>query len=171
MTLMTLTAAWNRLRAVRTLQFSAKSSSQTSGWNATGNGTVIVGMVDNSTITFTESGKWRSDSGKELEFNNVYRWTLAEDAGIIRLEHLRFGRNQPVYLFDLAPTDNITFQSVSPHCCGADLYTAIMEFKDEAIYLRWNVKGPKEDEQICCIYAHSESMNLACSQLPLFPNS
>lgn len=171
MTLMILKAAWNSLRAVRTLQFSAKFSSQTSGWNVTGNGKVIVGMVDNSTITFTESGKWRSDSGKEFDFNNVYRWTLDEDAGVIRLEHLRFGPNQPVYLFDLAPTDNITFQSVSPHCCGADLYTAIMEFKDEAIYLRWNVKGPKKDEQICCIYAHSESINLACSQLPLFPNS
>lgn len=152
---MTLTAAWNSLRTVRTVQFSAKSSSQVSGWNASGRGTVIVGMVDDSTITFTESGKWRSDSGKELEFNNVYRWTLVEDAGIIRLEHLRFGRNQPVYLLDLVPTDDTTLQSVSPHCCGADLYTAIMEFKNEAIYFRWNVKGPEKDEHICCIYAQN----------------
>lgn len=171
MKLMTPTAALNRLRAVRALQFSVKSSSQTSGWNAGGNGTVIVDMVDNSTITFTESGKWRCDSGKELEFSNVYRWTLAEDAGTIRLEHLRFGRNQPIYLFDLAPTDETTFQSVSPHCCGEDLYTAIMEFKKAAIYLHWMVKGPKKDEQICCIYVHDKSVNLTGLQLLLLLHS
>jgi hypothetical protein len=155
MRLMTLTAAWNRLREVRVMQFSAKSSSQTSGWSASGDGTVIVGLVDTSTMIFTERGNWRSGCGKELEFNNVYRWTLAEGAGIIRLEHLRFGRNQPIYLLDLAPTDDTTFHSVSPHYCGEDSYTASMEFKSESIYLRWTVKGPKKDEQICCIYGYN----------------
>ena len=162
MKLMTLTAAWNRLREVRVLQFSAKSSSQTSGWSASGDGTVIVGLIGNSTMTYTESGKWRSDCGKELDFNNVYRWTLAEDAGSIRLEHLRFGQNQPIYLLDLAPTDDTTFQSVSPHYCGEDSYTASMEFKGESIYLRWTVKGPKKDEQICCIYGYNKPINSTC---------
>ena len=171
MTLTTLKAAWDRLRSEQALKFRAKSSSEASGWNASGSGTVIVGMLGSSSITFTESGKWRSDSGQELEFNNVYRWTLVKASGTIRLEHLRQGPNQPIHLFDLAPTDANTFQSVAPHRCGADLYTAIMEFKNEAIYLRWNVKGPKKDEHICCIYAHSASMNLTCLQPPPFPNS
>lgn len=152
MTLVTLTDAWQRLSSVQFLQFSAKSKSPSGDWNGSGKGTVTVTIIDNSTITFTERGRWVPDSGVELDFNNVYRWTLAEDAGVIQLEHLRSGPNQPVFLLDLAPTRNTTFESVSPHCCGADLYTAIMEFKNDAVYLSWRVKDPDKDEEICCIY-------------------
>lgn len=152
MTLVTLTDAWDRLRAVQTIRISAKSNSRTAGWKGTGTGTVMVDVVDDSTITFTERGSWRSDSGDEHDFNNVYRWTLVDDSAVIRLEHLRFGPDQPVYLLDFAPTDDIIFRSISPHYCGADLYTAMMEFKDEAVYLLWNVRGPEKDEEICYAY-------------------
>jgi len=152
MTMVTLIDAWERLCSVQGLQFTAKSRNRKSGLNGTGTGTVTVTTIDNSTIIFTEHGKWTTDSGLELVFDNTYRWTLIEDAGTVRLEHLRFGPNRPVFLLDLVPTNNVIYKSVSPHCCGTDSYTAIMEFKNDLIYVRWHIEGPGKDADICYIY-------------------
>ena len=149
---MTLTEAWERLRAVRSLRFSATSNDQVSGWEGAGTGTVKVTVTGNSTITFTENGTWIRDSGQQLDFNNIYRWGFDWDAQTIRLEHLRRRPDSPVFLLELEPTDGTTFESVSPHRCGADLYTATVKFKDDRLCLRWHVKGPKKDAEVCCMY-------------------
>jgi hypothetical protein len=148
----TLTDAWERLCAVRRLRFSVKSNDRTSGWNGTGTGTVSVSVTDNSTITFTERGTWAGDSGRQLDFHNVCRWSFDWNAGSVRLEHLRHDPNRPVFLLDLAPTDETTFESVSPHHCGADVYTATVRIKDDEVDLNWRVRGPKKDASICCRY-------------------
>ncbi len=159
-TRMTLADAWDRLCAVRSLRFSAKSNDQTSGWEGTGTGTVNVTITGNSTITFTERGTWAGDSGRQLDFHNIYRWRFDWDAGVIRLEHLRHDPNQPVFLLDLAPTEGAAFESISPHCCGADVYTATVKFRDNAADLQWHVKGPKKDAEICCMYAQNAGLRV-----------
>lgn len=123
-TRMTLTDAWDRLCAVRSFRFSAESNDRTSGWNGTGSGTVKVTVIGNSTITFTEHGTWAGDSGRQLDFRNIYRWRFDWDADAIRLEHLGHDPNRPVFLLALTPIDEATFESVSPHRCGPDIYTA-----------------------------------------------
>ena len=148
----TLTDAWNRLCAVRSLRFSAKSDDRTSGWNGTGTGTVKVTIIGKSTVTFTEHGTWAGDSGRQIDFNNIYRWKFDWDAGAIRLEHLRHDPNRPVFLLDLAPTDDITLESVSPHRCGPDFYTATVKFGDDVVDLHWRVTGPRKDANVCCRY-------------------
>jgi hypothetical protein len=148
----TLKDAWDYLCAVRVLQLSARSNGPTSGWSGNGTGTVTVTITDTSTITFTERGSWIGDCGKQLDFNNCYRWMLVEDAGIIRLEHLRHGPDLPVLLLDLAPTDDAAFESVSSHRCGADSYSASMKLGNDVVYLRWRVKGPKKIAEIFCTY-------------------
>lgn len=151
----TLMDAWQCLRAVRSLRFSAKSNDRTSGWEGVGTGTVNVTVTGNSAITFTEHGTWARDSGKQFDFHNIYRWAFDWDAGAIRLEHLRHDPNRPVFLLDLAPTDEAAFKSVSPHRCGEDFYTATVKFGDDVIDLHWHVKGPKKDAEICCMYAQN----------------
>ncbi|MHC4143823.1 MAG: DUF6314 family protein [Planctomycetota bacterium] len=146
----TMTDAWQRLLAVRAFRFSVRSNDRTSGWNGTGAGTVTIAVIDSSTVTFTERGRW--DFGKQLNFSNCYRWTLAEDAGIIRLEHLRFGPGKPVFLLDLAAIDASTLESISPHHCGADFYRASVKLGRDALYLHWRIKGLKKDAEIDCIY-------------------
>jgi hypothetical protein len=149
----TLRDAWKHLSAVRRLRFSATSNGRSSGWGGAGTGTVEVTVTGNSDITFTEHGRWIRDSGRQFDFSNIYRWSFGWNAGTIRLEHRRYDPDSPVFLLDLAPTDHGTFGSLSPHRCGADLYTATVTFADDGVHLQWYVKGPKKAAEICCIYS------------------
>src|SRR5262245_24697285 len=103
---------WDRLLRVQRLALVARSANP-SGWNGQGSGTVVVQLAGDKAITFTESGSWQPEGGRELRFRNVYRWTLVGD--LLRLEHLRFGEDRPVYLFDLEPAGERQWRSVAPH--------------------------------------------------------
>ena len=143
---------WNRLSQITALRFVARSANE-SGWNGSGDGSVVVAQPNANTITFTETGKWQSDAGQQLNFNNVFRWSLDDSSNAIRLEHLRFGPDNPVYLFDLAPENDHTWQSATPHVCRDDLYSAIMTLAADQIELRWSIKGPNKDEDIYYWYS------------------
>lgn len=138
---------WHRLGEITSLRFVARSSGD-SGWNGAGTGTVEVERPDPSTIVFTESGTWKSDAGQQLKFSNVYRWTLSDSGNAIQLEHLRFGADNAVYLFDMAPESESIWRSEAPHVCRDDLYSAKMELAAEQIELQWVIKGPERDEDI-----------------------
>ena len=96
-------------------------------------------------MLFAESGSWRTPEGKSFDFTNTYRW--CRDGDSIRLEHLRFGVDRPVYLFDLIPNGEGGMVSQTPHVCSEDLYTANLELTEE-ILLAWTVLGPKLNERI-----------------------
>jgi len=139
--------AWQRLSEISRLRFIARSAND-SGWNGTGNGSVVVAKLDAGTITFSESGNWKSDTGQELNFNNVFRWSLDDSGGAIRLEHLRYGPKNPVYLFDLVPENENRWQSTAPHVCRDDFYSATMILMPNQIELQWAIKGPHKNENI-----------------------
>lgn len=109
---MTLETVWSRLSSIRDLTFNASSSAST-GWTGTGVGTVGVARPALDVLVCTESGTWTPNSGKQLSFSNVYRWTLQLQA--LRLEHLRFGVDNPVHLFDLGVVDDLRMASIEPH--------------------------------------------------------
>jgi len=139
--------AWDRLSDITALRFVAESASET-GWTGSGQGSVVVAQPDAHTITFTEAGTWQFNTGQPLEFSNVFRWTLEDSGTAIRLEHLRFGPENQVYLFDLAPIDEHTWRSVTAHVCRDDLYSAVMTLTPDHIALRWTIKGPSKDEDL-----------------------
>jgi hypothetical protein len=151
--MMTFEQLWHRLRQVRSLSFVAQSGGE-SAWDGRGTGTVAVEQASSSTMTFTESGTWRPEGGKDIHFSNVYRWTL--DAAALRLEHLRFGANNPVYLFDLAQTGEREWRSVSPHHCREDCYSAVLLVHDDRLVLRWAVDGPRKRQTIEYVYTGQE---------------
>lgn len=145
--------AWDRLCTIRELEFEAQSRSSTNtGWNGSGRGTVQVENLDHETLLFHEKGSWDADGTRELTFNNLFRWTCDPGARLIRLEHLRFGPDSPVYLFDLVPESERVLFSAQPHVCRDDLYSARMVIADEAIVLSWTVTGPRKDERIAYRY-------------------
>jgi hypothetical protein len=111
---------WASLCRVRSLHFVARSAAST-GWHGTGSGTVVVASPARSVLTFTESGSWQPAAGPRIRFSNVFRWSLVGPA-VVRLEHLRFGADHPVYLFDLAPRSGAEWASVNPHLCREDCY-------------------------------------------------
>jgi hypothetical protein len=150
---MAVQQTWSRLRTVRELSFEAQSrSTPSTGWNGRGLGTVQVEQADASTTVFYEKGLWAPEIGRPSPFSNVFRWTLDPEGCFIRLEHLRFGLEHPIYLFDLVPADERTLVSSDPHVCREDLYAACMEFDQHVIRLNWTITGPKKDENIKYLY-------------------
>ncbi|OWK45026.1 DUF6314 family protein [Fimbriiglobus ruber] len=146
-------AAWECLGAVRELTFATHSHSPTyTGWGGTGRGIVRTEPVGPTILIFDETGAWTREGGRENRFSNVFRWTADPAGHFIRLEHLRFGADQPVYLFDLVPTADHILESADPHVCQADLYAARMEYGASAVYLNWTITGPKKDERISYTY-------------------
>ncbi|KAA0135996.1 hypothetical protein FYZ48_17865 [Gimesia chilikensis] len=147
-----LTSLWGSLTAVTTLTFTAQSFGSGSGWNGTGVGTVEVESIDDQTLLFHEAGNWSPPEGKSLRFTNVYRWRAYSEQKQLRLEHLRFGNANPVYLFDLQQTAGDRWDSIEPHVCSEDLYTATLRLENETLHLDWTVKGKTKNERISYVY-------------------
>lgn len=148
-----LRTLWASLAEVESLRFTAQSFDSGSGWNGTGKGSVEVETVDSVTMLSHETGHWSPHEGTELQFSNVFRWTSVPDQNLLRLEHLRFGKTHPVYLFDLQQIGNTRWDSVEPHICRDDLYTATLECQDDQLYLNWTIKGDTKNERIGYIYS------------------
>lgn len=138
---------WHRLSETRRMKFIARSHRDL-GWNGIGYGAVQVAMSEPKTITFNEMGRWRPNTGKALKFTNIFRWSFQVAGYSIRLEHLRFGPNHPVYLFDLVPAEADSWRSLVPHRCQDDSYTAVMHIKPDHIELKWTITGPLKQEDI-----------------------
>jgi hypothetical protein len=60
--------------------------------------------------------------GKETSFSNIFRWTLDPQVGMISLEHLRRGVDNPVFLFHLQPSSLHSLASIDSHLCAEDTY-------------------------------------------------
>lgn len=149
----TLVSFWKKLINIRHLSFSAKTKSQEEiGWNGKGKGEVSVSEEKENILIFTEKGTWQAKDGKEMDFSNIFRWTLDTDAGIISLEHLRRGYQQPVFLFHLAPLGNHSLSSVDSHLCDGDVYFGQIFFDKNSFRLSWRVIGPKKNEEINYTY-------------------
>lgn len=137
---------WDCLRQVRSLRFNAQSASTTS-WNGSGTGQIVVETPSSNVIIFSETGMWIPQGSRETRFTNVFRWSLRGPA-TVRLEHLRFGPEQPVLLFDLIPLDQQHWLSATPHQCREDCYSAELQLQESGLILRWAITGPRKQESI-----------------------
>lgn len=148
---MSLNDFWKRLSEVSSLSFTSISPLAT-GWNGTGSGSVKVDVPESGTLLFHERGEWMPSNSSPLRFSNVFRWLRGDDPGTIRLEHLRFGPERPVYLFDLQLISGQSMASVEPHLCREDRYTAELRIDDDQVRLDWAVNGPDKNETIAYVY-------------------
>lgn len=143
-----LASVSKRLATVTSLRFRSTSQTNNIGWSGEGRGQVVVEAINADAILFHEQGLWQQDGGKQLAFTNVFRWTVLSEANVLRLEHLRFGSERPVYLFDLRQADPTTWQSIEPHLCRDDCYSAEMKLSANELSLRWTIEGPEKNESI-----------------------
>ncbi|MBA3722541.1 MAG: winged helix-turn-helix transcriptional regulator [Parachlamydiaceae bacterium] len=144
---------WKRLMVVTELTFHAKSKSkEESGWSGKGKGEVLIDRANEDIMIYQEKGNWKNEQGKETDFSNIFRWSLDRKAGMISLEHLRRGINNPVFLFHLAPTGNDTLTSIDSHLCDGDAYLGQVSFDNYSLRLNWRVIGPKKNEEIDYYY-------------------
>ncbi len=140
---------WEKLLAVTELSFEAATrSNEQSGWNGKGKGEVTVIREGHNVLIFNEKGQWKGTQSGEVNFSNVFRWTLDRYAGVISLEHMRRGPEHPVFLFHLAPSGKQSLASVDSHLCGGDTYFGQIRFDAHGLKLNWRVIGPKKNEEI-----------------------
>ena len=148
-----LLAFWMRLSNVRRLKFYSKSKTNLeSGCNGIGKGEVVVIGESDSALLFQEKGSWKGENGQEMAFSNSFRWTLDRVAGMIYLEHLRYGANYPVFLFHLIPSGKNSLESLDSHLCEKDAYFGRVTHDKERVELQWRIIGPKKDEEITYCY-------------------
>jgi DNA-binding transcriptional ArsR family regulator len=146
-------SVWDKLIRIRHLSFSAVSLGlENTGWNGVGKGRVHIQKQSDDIVVFEEHGSWTSKEGTELTFKNVFRWTLDRFQQLITLEHMRFGENNPVFLFHLAQTEEDCLESVNSHICKEDTYLGQVRCSDHSIKLNWRIIGPKKNEEINYIY-------------------
>ena len=147
-----LTDVLNRLRRVRRLRFESRSAAGT-GWDGEGKGGVAVGEPAPGVLVFEEQGHWQAAApGREpTAFRNVFRWS-AQPSGALRLEHLRRGPEQPVFLFDMAPTAEGHWREIEAHQCAADRYAATLVCEGPLLQVRWTIAGPRKREAIHYTY-------------------
>ena len=142
-----LLSFWDRLKQVKHFVRTSQSKEE-HGWNGKGKGDVLVTKSSDTTLIFHERGSWQVHSGKDISFSNTFRWTLDRSAGVISLEHLRLGPDQPVFLFHLTPTHSHLLASVDAHLCEEDVYLATVPWDKHSIRLNWRVIGPKKNEEM-----------------------
>jgi len=119
-------------------------------WSGNGSGSVNIETLGNQ-IYLTEVGCFNFDNGKSISTENEYL-LIKKSNGTISLSHTRFGRNKPVFLFDIS-FDNNKWLSIEPHLCVKDYYSCEIYTSKNTIYLNWNIVGPHKDEIISCIYS------------------
>lgn len=137
---------WYCLSHVHAVNFIARSELPT-GWNGYGSGSVAVEQPTDDILIFHEAGVWQPQGGEEVDFSNIFRWSRL-GAEVIRLEHLRYGPEQPVYLFDLAVQSDGEWKSVEPHVCREDVYAARLWYDESSILMSWSIIGPKKQERL-----------------------
>ncbi len=126
-------------------EFTAHTILGTKGWEGTGKGEVKVAQIDANTLIFYEKGIFLTQN-KTVKCYNTYRWTFEDE--LIKLEHLRFGTENPVLLFYMQGRQENEFISVCPHVCDKDLYKATLQITDHDIELTWRIEGEEKNEII-----------------------
>ena len=111
---------------------------------ASGHGKVEIQTPDPSVIIWKESGVWDDGYGS-LEFFNVYRWSWLQNEKL-RLEHLRYGEDNPVQLVELINSQKNHWETDLPYVCAKDTYSLTLKCINQTLFLKWKIKGPKKDQ-------------------------
>ncbi len=146
---------WELLKEIKTINITACSKTQNSKIFSIGKGKVKVNIITPTTIKFIEFGMWGYvyEKNVEIQFKNIYLWRYNEDKSLITLEHLRYGENNPFFLFNLIPVKNELLRSSSAILCGNDNYTAEIKLKEHSFILKSFVNGPNKNEEILYFYS------------------
>ena len=142
-----LLSVWRLLQSVHSVDLSI-SDSDAGPAQIQGTGEVATEAVGGSELVIRERGRWSGPKGDGSHFTDSLRWTLDTEAGLLRLEHLRRGPDEPVMLMELVPDGRGLLTPLGPHLCGEDRYDGAMRVLDDGVEVSWKVTGPKKNMEI-----------------------
>lgn len=135
---------WDRLNQVSQVRMIVRSNGALKG-----KGSVFV-KLEGWSVFFKEQGVWEKDGGV---YKNSFCWTWNRLDDVLSLEHLRMGRNDPKFLFDLHPREGGALESLRPHLTVDDTYFGWLEISELFIHLHIRTLGPRKNEKIEYIYS------------------
>lgn len=157
----TLTQLWFLLNRLNKFSFKVNTDNESiAGWQGEGQGLIKRrgSVTDESVepelaaiVETIERGDYHVSADRKVLMHNQYLWQFQGDH--IRLTHLRFGWDKPVFLFDIienAQGQLITRQS---HQCAADNYDASFILQPDSLEMQWRIQGPKKREVLDYIYS------------------
>lgn len=143
-----LHSLWQLLCRAQSFEIEAISQFQScSQATDRGRGTILKEVHDaSSSIILYEAGFWEKGMDQSIHFKNALRWTFDFETPKIRIEHLRYGKSHPVFLFDLIATSNPhVLQSIEPHICKLDCYSSVIEWDEMVITFICSIKGAQKN--------------------------
>jgi DNA-binding transcriptional ArsR family regulator len=150
---MALICFWKRLESVQTLVTSSRSKGGTaSSESGQGKASVFVEKVAPDVIIFHEKGYRQTKTLDRIDCTNVFRWSFDRLSGFITLEHLRHGKEHPVFLFHLVPISSKSLSCIDSHACGEDSYFGHIAFDEKSIRLSWHILGPRKNQELLFHY-------------------
>lgn len=147
-----LTQVFKKLKNVGTLSLQTTSRIGKNVETKKGHALVLAQAKADDEIVFIEKGSWDLGPGPATSFSNTFRWTLHRDRALIALEHLRYGENHPVHLFDLKLSKPNLFESQVAHECGADTYVGRLHWSSQGMELAVRVLGPGKNILLEYVY-------------------
>ncbi|QFI36479.1 hypothetical protein FR932_00890 [Moritella marina ATCC 15381] len=164
MTVQTLTQLWFLLNRLNRFSFKVNSDNESvTGWQGEGQGlikrrageTVDKGNTDvpesGAIVETIERGDYHVSATRKVPMHNQYLWQFQGDH--IRLTHLRFGWDKPVFLFDIIENEQGQLVTRQSHQCAADNYDASFVLHPDSLEMQWRIQGPKKREVLDYIYA------------------
>ena len=129
----------------------SKSNSIT-GWSGNGYGSVFIEVLGNHTF-LSEKGRFIFDNGKSISTENEYLF-IKNINGDLSLSHTRFGRDKPVFLFNIKfDAKQNKWLSIESHLCVKDYYSCEIYSNKNNLHLDWKIIGPHKNETINCTYS------------------
>lgn len=143
---------WDSLKKIRYLRLHAQFFKNEQQEIKLGKAEVQVQIEQPYTLIFNEKGIWESETQHPIEFKNTYRFNLDLEKNLIRIEHLRFGKAKPVFLFDMRMRNSHELICNEPHHCNLDTYFAKCTFTKSKITFEWKIAGPQKNQVLTYEY-------------------
>lgn len=158
----TLTDLWTLLNRLNRFSFKVNTNNDSvTGWQGEGQGLIKRRSSVNALktdlpefgaiIETIERGDYYLSKDRKVPMHNQYLWQFEGDH--IRLTHLRFGWDKPVFLFDIIDNGQGELVIRQSHQCAADNYDASLVLHPDSLVMQWRIQGPKKHEVLDYIYS------------------
>ena len=160
----TLTQLWTLLNHLNRFSFKVNTDNESvTGWQGEGQGLIkrrgSLNMSKSASaepesgaiVETIERGDYQVSVDRKVPMHNQYLWQFNGDH--IRLTHLRFGWDKPVFLFDIIDNGKGELVTRQSHQCAADNYDASFVLYPDRLVMQWRIQGPKKREVLDYIYS------------------
>lgn len=113
---------------------------------------VVIEKEADGSLIFIEKGSWMNSEPGKGNFTNVFRW-IFHNNDAVGVEHLRYGREHPVFLFYLIPISQNTLSSGNSFLNDKGIVFGHIRFDENKFSFHRRIISPDKDEKIEYFYS------------------